>query len=74
LVNGIVKDYYVYMMTNNYATLYTGVTNDLVRRVYEHRQRLVPGFTSKYKLTRLVWYETGSDISAAIAREKQIKG
>jgi len=73
-VNGIVKHYYVYIMTNNYATLYTGVTNDLVRRIYEHKHKLVPGFTSKYKLTRLVWYEAGNDISAAIGREKQIKG
>ena len=68
------KNYYVYIMANNYATLYTGVTNDLVRRAYEHKHKLVPGFTSKYNLTRLVWYEAGSDISAAIGREKQIKG
>ena len=74
LVNGIVKHYYVYIMTNNYATLYTGVTNDLVRRVYEHKHKLVEGFTSKYGLTRLVWYQAGTDISAAIGREKQIKG
>jgi len=69
-----VKDYYVYIMTNNYATLYTGVTNNLERRVYEHKHKLVPGFTKKYNLTRLVWYEAGNDIWAAIAREKQIKG
>ena len=73
-MNGIVKHYYVYIMTNNYATLYTGVTDDLVRRAYEHRHKLVPGFASKYKLTRLLWYEAGNDISGAIAREKQIKG
>ena len=73
-MNGIVKHYYVYIMTNNYATLYTGVTNDLVRRVYEHKHKLVPGFTSKYGLTRLVWYEAGTGIGAAIGREKQIKG
>ena len=74
LVSGIVKHYYVYIMTNNYATLYTGVTNDLLRRVHEHKHKLVPGFASKYNLTRLVWYEAGDDISAVIGREKQIKG
>jgi putative endonuclease len=66
--------YYAYIMTNNYATLYTGVTNDLERRVYEHKQKLIPGFTKKYNLTRLVWYKAGNGISVAIAREKQIKG
>ena len=66
--------YYVYIMTNKYAPLYTGVTNDLERRVYEHKRKLIPGFTRKYNLTRLVWYEAGNDISVSIAREKQIKG
>ena len=47
-------DYYVYIMTNKSRTLYTGVTNDLERRVYEHKRKLVPGFTSKYNITRLV--------------------
>lgn len=68
------KQYYVYIMTNKSGTLYTGVTNDLERRVYEHKQGLVKGFTSKYKITVLVYYEVTSDITAAIAREKQIKG
>jgi putative endonuclease len=68
------KQYYVYIMTNRSCTLYTGVTNDLQRRVYEHKHKLVPGFTSKYNINRLVYYEATRDIRAAIAREKQIKG
>jgi len=68
------KQYYVYILTNRSRTLYTGVTNDLQRRVYEHKHKLVPGFTAKYNLTRLVYYEATPDIRAAIAREKQIKG
>ncbi|MEI6180952.1 MAG: GIY-YIG nuclease family protein [Chloroflexales bacterium] len=67
-------NYYVYIMTNHSRTLYTGVTNNLVRRVYEHQHHLVPGFTSRYKLTQLVFYEETASIEAAIAREKQIKG
>ena len=61
-------------MTNKSRTLYTGVTNNLMRRVYEHKNKLVPGFTSKYNIQFLVYYEAGNDINAAIAREKQIKG
>ena len=68
------KEYYVYIMTNKSRTLYTGVTNNLERRVYEHKHKLLPGFTSKYNITKLVYYEAGDDISVAIAREKQIKG
>ena len=68
------KEYYVYIMTNKSRTLYTGVTNNLMRRVYEHKNKLIPGFTSKYNIQFLVYYEAGSDIHAAIAREKQIKG
>lgn len=68
-------DYYIYMITNKSNTvLYTGVTNNLERRVREHRSRLVPGFTNKYNLTKLVYFEQGPDIRSAIAREKQIKG
>ena len=52
-----VKQYYVYIMTNKSRTLYTGVTNDLERRVYEHKKKLVPGFTTKYNITRLVYFE-----------------
>ena len=68
------KEYYVYIMTNKSRTLYTGVTNNLLRRVYEHKNKLVPGFTSKYNIQFLAYYEAGADIRAAIAREKQIKG
>jgi putative endonuclease len=68
------KSFCVYIMTGNSNSLYTGVTNDLERRVYEHKNDLVKGFTSKYKLHRLVYFEETSDIKAAITREKQIKG
>ena len=61
-------------MTNKSRTLYTGVTNDLERRVYQHKQKLVPGFTTKYNITQLVYFEATQDVRAAIAREKQIKG
>ena len=68
------KQYYVYIMTNKRKTvLYTGVTNDLRRRVYEHREKLVDGFTKKYKVTKLVYYEIFQDPENAIIREKQIK-
>ena len=63
------------MMTNaRYSTLYTGVTNDLQRRAYEHKHHLLEGFTSKYKVGSLVYYEETEDIESAIHREKQIKG
>ena len=68
------KEYYVYIMTNKSRTLYTGVTNDLTRRIHEHKNKLVKGFTSKYNIQYLVFYESTTDIHAAIAREKQIKG
>ncbi len=68
------KTYYVYIMTNRPGTLYTGVTNDLERRVYEHNSRTGSRFTSRYKIDRLVHFETFSDVLEAIAREKQIKG
>lgn len=66
--------YYVYIMTNPSKTLYTGVTNNLSRRVYEHKSKIIEGFTKKYNITKLVYYEETDDISVAIAREKQIKG
>jgi putative endonuclease len=61
-------------MTNKSRTLYTGMTNDLERRVYEHKHKLVKGFTSKYNITRLVWYEEFGDVDQAIQCEKRIKG
>ncbi len=67
------NQYYVYIMTNGVRTLYIGVTNDLMRRVFEHKEKLVEGFTKKYNITMLVYYETASDIQVAIAREKQLK-
>ena len=66
--------YYVYIMASRSRVLYVGVTNDLARRVHEHKQGLVPGFTSKYRVHRLVYFEKFADISEAIAREKAIKG
>lgn len=69
------RQYYVYIMTNkNNAVLYTGVTNDLKRRIYEHREKLIEGFTKKYNINKLVYYEAFGDINNAILREKQIKG
>jgi len=68
------KECYVYIMTNKSRTLYTGVTNDLMRRVHEHKNKLVKGFTSKYNIQYLIFYESTTDIHAAITREKQIKG
>ena len=66
--------YYVYIMTNNSdIVLYTGVTNDLKRRAYEHQQKLIRGFTQKYNVTKLVYFEVCNDVEAAILREKQIK-
>ncbi len=67
--------YYVYLLANTTGVaLYTGVTRDLVRRVYEHRNNLAPGsFTARYGVHRLVYYETTTDVRAAIEREKQIK-
>lgn len=69
------NQYYVYIMTNKSNTvLYTGVTNNLERRVYEHKNKLTDGFTKKYNINKLVFFETTNDIKSAIAREKQIKG
>ena len=67
--------YYVYILTNkSNKVLYTGVTNNLERRVYEHKHKLVPGFTEKYNVNKLVYYDLTNDINEAISREKQIKG
>ncbi len=68
-------NYYVYMLTNwNNKVLYTGVTNNLKRRVYEHQNGLADGFTKRYKTHKLVYFDTTTDVKSAIAREKQIKG
>ncbi|MEN6467524.1 MAG: GIY-YIG nuclease family protein [Smithella sp.] len=68
------KSYYVYLLTNwNNKVIYAGVTNDLNRRLYEHKNKLVTGFTSKYNLTKLVYFEETQDVTAAIVREKEIK-
>jgi putative endonuclease len=68
------RRYFVYILTNRHHTvLYTGVTNDLLRRVYEHRTKAVPGFTSRYNVDKLVFYEEADEAQAAIIREKQIK-
>ena len=67
------QTYWVYIMINNSGTLYTGVTGNLPRRVYEHRQRLVPGFAARYKIDQLIYAESFSQVRDAIAREKQIK-
>ena len=66
--------YYVYILTNkNNTTLYVGVTNDLVRRVYEHKNKLVEGFTKRYNLNKLVYVEQTSDVVSALEREKRLK-
>lgn len=69
------KYYYIYLITNpRFTVLYTGVTNDLIRRVYEHKNKSVTGFTEQYNVNPLVYYEIYGEIVEAIAREKQIKG
>jgi putative endonuclease len=68
------RRFYVYIMTNRSRTLYIGVTNDLERRVREHRERRVPGFTARYNLDILVLYEEFTDVVEAIATEKRLKG
>jgi len=68
------KQYYVYIMTNKRNTvLYTGVTSNLIKRVYEHKAKFVSGFTKKYNVDKLVFYEVFNDVYNAIVREKQIK-
>lgn len=68
------REFHVYIMTNNSGTLYVGMTGDIERRVKEHKSGATPGFTSRYKMTRLVFCENaGNDVWAAIEREKQIK-
>ena len=68
------KDYYVYVLTNeNNNVMYIGITNDLKRRVYEHKSNIIEGFTKKYHVHKLVYYEITTDVNSAIAREKQLK-
>ena len=68
------KQHYVYIMASWKRTLYVGVTSDLVRRVYQHKQKVIKGFTEKYNVNRLVYFEETPNVLAAIAREKQLKG
>jgi putative endonuclease len=66
--------YYVYLTASKkHGTLYLGVTNNLIRRIYEHKSKVVPGFTAQYNVTRLVWYEIYDDAITAISREKELK-
>ena len=68
------KAYYVYILTSRrYGTLYTGVTSDLIKRAWQHREGFVDGFTKSYGVKQLVWYEVHDDVRSAITREKQIK-
>jgi putative endonuclease len=68
------RTYYVYLLTNwNNKVMYVGMTNDLKRRMYEHKAKTLKGFTEKYNLNKLVYFESTSDVRAAIAREKEIK-
>lgn len=68
------KSYYIYIMTNRSKTLYIGVTNDLVKRVFQHKYKKLEGFTKKYNITKLVYCEIFTDVGKAIEREKQLKG
>jgi len=68
------NSYFVYLLSNwNNRVLYIGITNDLARRLYEHQNKLVPGFTEKYNVSKLVYFEETSDVYSALAREKEIK-
>ena len=68
------QEYYVYILSNiTNSTLYVGMTNDLKRRLYEHKNKLIPGFTEKYNVNKLVYYEQTTDVKVAIQREKNIK-
>ena len=68
------KQYYVYILTNKYnSVFYIGITNNLIRRIYEHKNKLVEGFTKKYNINKLVYYEISNSVESAILREKQLK-
>ncbi len=66
--------YFTYIIASRSRTIYVGVTSDLRRRVFQHKQKTHPGFTARYNCNRLVWFECFSEVSAAIQREKEIKG
>jgi len=68
------KKYYIYIVSSLSGTLYTGVTSNIEQRVYQHKHKLIKGFTKKYNVDRLVYFEETTDINAAIAQEKEIKG
>ncbi len=68
------KQYYIYILSSKSKTLYTGMTDNLLRRTFEHKSKKIKGFTSRYNITGLVYYEITNDAKSAIAREKQIKG
>ena len=68
------KKYYIYIVTNSYSTtLYIGVTSNLIKRIFEHKSKLVDGFTKKYNLIKLIYFEEFNSVLEAIAREKQLK-
>ena len=67
------KSYYVYILTNNSGTLYIGITSDLIKRIWQHKNKIVKGFTEKYNISKLIYYEEYSDPENAILREKQLK-
>jgi putative endonuclease len=68
------KSYYVYIIASSSGTLYIGITNNLMRRIYEHKNGLIEGFSKKYSCHKLIYYEIYGDVNLAIAREKQLKG
>jgi putative endonuclease len=70
----VLMAYYVYLLASGkYGTLYLGVTNDIIRRIYEHKSKAVAGFTRRYSIDKLVWFEIYDDVLTAIAREKELK-
>ena len=74
-LNTMPRNYYIYILANKtHSVLYTGVTNNLIARVLQHKEQKTEGFTKRYKVTKLVYYESTTDVSQAITREKQIKG
>ena len=68
------RAFHVYFMASKSGVIYLGVTGELAKRVFQHKEQLVPGFTRKYNVTKLVWFEPHSSVRAAISREKEIKG